>query len=139
MGKSVLLDAARQQAGDMTVLAAQGVESESELPFAGLHQLLRGALEHLPRIPLPQADHLRAALGLARGGAVDRFLVSAAVLSLLAEAAEHRPLLCLVDDAHWLDVASADALVFAARRLQAEPVAMLFAARGEGEIGRAHV
>src|SRR3712207_6966686 len=90
MGKSVLLDAAREQAGDMTVLVAQGVESESELPFAGLHQLLRGTLQHLPRVPPPQADHLRAALGLARGGAVDRFLVSAAVLSLLAEAAEAR-------------------------------------------------
>ncbi|MFW3168863.1 LuxR C-terminal-related transcriptional regulator [Geodermatophilus sp. CPCC 206100] len=132
MGKSVLLDAARRQADDMTVLLAQGVESESELPFAGLHQLLRGTLQHLPRIPSPQADHLRAALGLARGGAVDRFLISAAVLSLLAEVAETRPLLCLVDDAHWLDVASADALVFAARRLHAEAVAVVFAARDSG-------
>ncbi|MGY1695446.1 ATP-binding protein [Geodermatophilus sp. SYSU D00814] len=131
-GKSVLLDAARQQAaGDVAVLVAQGVESESELPFAGLHQLLRGALQHLPRIPLPQADQLRAALGLIRGGAVDRFLVSAAVLSLLAEAAEERPLLCLIDDAHWFDAASADALVFTARRLQAEPVALVFAARDD--------
>ncbi len=133
MGKSALLGAARQRAGNMTVLCAQGIESESELAFAGLHQLLRGVLAHLPALPPPQADELRSALGLARRGPVDRFLVSVGVLGLLAEAAEERPVLCLVDDAHWLDVASADALVFAARRLLAERIAVLFATRdGDG-------
>src|SRR3712207_297588 len=117
----------------MTVLRAQGVEAEVELAFAGLHQLLRGVLDPLPRLPEPQQQELGAALGLASGGTANRFLISAAVLSLLAEAAEERPVLCLVDDAQWLDQASAEALLFAARRLRAEPVAMVFAARDTGE------
>ncbi len=133
IGKSALLEATQRRAEGMTVLRAQGVEAEVELAFAGLHQLLRGVLEHLPRLPEPQQRELGAALGLASGGAVNRFLISAAVLSLLAEAAEERPLLCLVDDVHWLDRASAEALLFAARRLRAEPVAMVFAARDTGE------
>src|SRR3712207_1393876 len=132
MGKSALLEAAVRMADGMTVLSAHGVESESELPFAGLHQLLRGVLAHLPRLPPPQTEHLRAALGLSAAPPVDRFLVSAAVLGLLAEAAEDRPLVCVVDDAHWLDAASAEALLFAARRLRAEPVAIVFAAREDG-------
>jgi ATP/maltotriose-dependent transcriptional regulator MalT len=132
VGKSALLEDARERGSDMRVLACAGVEAESALPFAALHQLLRPVLRHLEKVPKPQADALRGALGLAAGRGDDRFLVSLAVLSLLAEAAEQRPLLCLVDDAHWLDDASADALVFVARRLEAEGIVLLFAAR-EGE------
>jgi predicted ATPase len=133
VGKSALLEHARELAGDdMLVLRGVGVASEAQLPFAGVHQLVLPVLPHLRRLPTPQADALRGALGLAAGGGKQRFLVSLAVLSLLADAAGERPLLCLVDDAHWLDDASADALAFVARRLQAEPIVMLFAAR-EGE------
>jgi DNA-binding CsgD family transcriptional regulator len=134
VGKSALLEEARAQAADMRVLGSRGVESEARLPFAGLHQLLRPVLDRADELPDAQAGALRGALGLAASGAGrERFLVSVAVLSLLAEVAEERPLLCLVDDAHWLDEASADALVFVARRLEAERIAMLFAAR-EGEV-----
>lgn len=135
VGKSALLEDARDQAGDMRVLTGAGVESEAHLPFAALHQIVRPVLRHVEDLPQPQAAALRGALGLAAGGSDDRFLVSLAALSLLAEAAERRPLLCLVDDAQWLDDASADALVFVARRLEAERIVMLFTAR-EGEIRR---
>jgi DNA-binding CsgD family transcriptional regulator len=133
VGKSALLEDARERASDMQVLACAGFEAESALPFAALHQLLRPVLHHLEKVPRPQADALQGALGLAAGRGDDRFLVSLAVLSLLAEAAEDRPMLCLVDDAHWLDDASADALVFVGRRLEAEGIVLLFAAR-EGEL-----
>jgi ATP/maltotriose-dependent transcriptional regulator MalT len=133
VGKSALLEDARERASGMQVLACAGIESESALPFAAVHQLLRPGLRHLEKVPRPQADALRGALGLATARGDDRFLVYLAVLSLLAEAAEQRPLLCLVDDAHWLDDASADALVFVARRLEAEGIVLLFAAR-EGEV-----
>jgi DNA-binding CsgD family transcriptional regulator len=133
VGKSALLADARDQAGDMRVLSGAGVESEAQLPFAALHQIVRPVLGHVESLPQPQATALRGALGLAAGGSDDRFLVSLAVLSLLAEAAEDRPLLCLVDDAQWLDDASADALVFVARRLEAESIVMLFGAR-EGDV-----
>ena len=117
----------------MTVLSARGIESEAHLPYAGLHQIVRPVLEGLDHLPAPQARALRGALGLEAGAGDEWFLVSLAVLSLLAEAAERKPLLCVVDDAHWLDDASSESLVFAARRLEAEGIAMLFAAR-EGEI-----
>jgi DNA-binding CsgD family transcriptional regulator len=134
VGKSALLEAARTEATDMRVLNSRGVESETTLPFAGVHQLLHPVLDRFDELPDPLAAALRGALGLeAAGPGRERFLVSVAVLSLLAEVAEERPLLCLVDDAHWLDDASADALVFVARRLEAERIVMLFAAR-EGEI-----
>jgi DNA-binding CsgD family transcriptional regulator len=129
VGKSALLEDAREQAAGLRVLGCTGVEAESALPFAALHQLLRPVLGHLGTVPRLQAEALSAALGLGAGRGDDRFLVSVAVLSLLAEAAERRPLLCLVDDAHWLDDASADALVFVARRLEAEGIVLLFAAR----------
>jgi DNA-binding CsgD family transcriptional regulator len=129
VGKSALLEDAREQAAGMTVLSGSGVESETQLPYAGLHQLLRPVLDHLDALPDPQARALRGALGLGTGVGDEWFLVSAAVLSLLAEAAERKPVVCLVDDAHWLDDASAEALVFAARRLAAEPIALIFAAR----------
>ena len=117
----------------MTVLGGCGIESEASLPYSGLHQVLRPILPAIDRLPAPQARALRAALGLADGAGDQWFLVSLAVLSLLSEAAEDGPLLCLVDDAHWLDDASAESLVFAGRRLEAEGVAMLFAAR-DGEV-----
>ena len=133
VGKTVLLEDARTSARDMHVLSARGVESESELPFAALHQLLRPALRLLDRLPGPQAIALRSALGLADGGAQERFLIYSGCLSLLSELAEERPVLCLVDDAHWLDAGSSDALQFVARRLDAEGVALLFSAR-EGDV-----
>ncbi|HEV8650902.1 MAG TPA: AAA family ATPase [Actinomycetes bacterium] len=128
-GKSALLQDAVAQASDMQVLEARGIESEAELAFAGLHQLLRPALGQLEGLPPPQATALRAAFGLEQGRGDDRFLVSVAVLSMLAEAAERQPVLGVVDDAHWLDEASTNALVFVARRLEAEGVVLLFAAR----------
>jgi DNA-binding CsgD family transcriptional regulator len=133
VGKSALLEDARERASGMQVLSGEGIESEAELPFAALHQLVRPILGSMAGLPEPQARALRAALGLAEGGGEDRFLVSLAVLSLLAEAAEQHPVLCLVDDAHWLDDASGDALVFAARRLEAEAIVMLFATR-DGDV-----
>jgi ATP/maltotriose-dependent transcriptional regulator MalT len=132
IGKTALLEDARDRATDMRVLSARGVEAESELAFAALQQLIRPALGHLDQLPAPQATALRAALGLAEGAGEERFLVFAACLSLLSELAERRPVLCLVDDAHWLDEASADALRFVARRLDAEGIVMLFAVR-DGE------
>jgi hypothetical protein len=131
IGKTALLAHAAQRAGGMQVLRVVGVESEAELAFAGLHQLLWPLHDDIERLPPPQADALRVAFGLAGApaGGPNRFLVALATLSLLAEAAEQLPVLCLVDDAHWLDGSSADALLFVARRLEAEGVAMLFAAR----------
>ena len=130
-GKSALLKYAAKQAEGMAVLRAVGIEAEVELAFAGLHQLLRPVQRHVASLPGPQAAALRAAFGL-ETGEHDRFLVSAGVLSLLADVAETQPLLVIVDDAQWLDGASADALVFSARRLQAEGVVVLFGAR-EGD------
>jgi DNA-binding CsgD family transcriptional regulator len=129
IGKTALLEDAREQATDMQLLTARGVETETNLPFAGLHQLTRSALHLIGRLPPPQADGLRGALGLADTGRADRFLVSVACLTLLSELAEGGPVLCLVDDAQWLDAPSSDALLFVARRLGAEGIAMLFAAR----------
>jgi AAA ATPase domain len=136
IGKSAVLGYAVQQAAAGTLmLRADGVEAESDLPFAGLYGLLRPILGHLRELPQPQAAALAGALGLAPATGSDRLLISAAVLGLLAAAAEDRPVLCVVDDAQWVDRPSAGALVFAARRLQAERLAMLFGAR-EGEVRR---
>ncbi|MEU4544789.1 helix-turn-helix transcriptional regulator [Nonomuraea dietziae] len=125
-GKSALLDHAAEEREGLRVLRAGGIETESELPFATLHQLLRPLLGGLDALPEPQADALRGALGLARSEGRDRFLIGLATLTLLAE---HAPLLCLVDDAHWVDRASLEALLFAARRLDAEGVVLIFATR----------
>src|ERR1700722_8374204 len=136
-GKSALLEFVVTRAPDCRIARAAGVESEMELAFAGLHQLCGPMLDHLDHLPGPQRDALGTAFGLSAGGAPDRFLVGLAVLSLLAEVAEEQPLVCVVDDAQWLDQASAQTLAFVARRLLAEPVALIFAARTGGtEQGR---
>ncbi|MFF5210548.1 AAA family ATPase [Streptosporangium sp. NPDC000396] len=127
-GKSALLRWAGSNQ-EFRVLSCTGVESEAELPFAALQSMLSGAMGHLPGIPGPQAEALRAALGLAAPGGDNRFLVGLATVSLLAELSADGPVLCLVDDAQWLDRPSAEALAFAARRLAAEGVFLLFAAR----------
>ena len=129
VGKTALLDYAVQEAADPRVARAAGVESEMELAFAALHQLCGPMLDRLDRLPGPQRAALGTAFGLEAGPPPDRFLVGLAVLSLLSEAAAKRPLACVVDDAQWLDRASAQALAFAARRLHAESVLMMFAAR----------
>jgi DNA-binding CsgD family transcriptional regulator len=133
VGKSALLEYTAGAAVDMRVARATGVESEMELAFAGVHQLCAPLLDRLEGLPGPQRDALGIAFGLRGGGAPDRFLVGLAVLTLLSEAAEDRPLLCLVDDAQWLDRASAQVLAFVARRLLADPVGLLFAVRDPGE------
>src|SRR4051794_40188201 len=127
-GKSTLLADALASAADMRLLRTSGVESESPLAFAALQRLLWPLRSGIDTLPAPQAAALRAAMGEAEGDG-ERFLTFLGTLSLLAEAAESAPVLVVVDDAHWLDDASAAALLFAARRLQAEPVALLFAAR----------
>jgi DNA-binding CsgD family transcriptional regulator len=132
VGKSALLSYARTRGADLRILQAVGVEPEIELPFAALYQLLRPVFPYLDRIPDVQATALRSALAIAPGDTDNRFAIALAVLSLLAEVASDGPLLCLVDDAHWLDQPSADTLSFVARRLEAEGIVMLFAAR-EGD------
>jgi len=129
IGKSALLAYAEDQAGGMNVLRARGVQSEAQIPFSGLFELLRPALTTIDRIPRPQADALEGALALRPSRGEDRFAIGAATLSLLAAYAERSPLLVLVDDAHWLDGSSANALLFAARRLAADPVAVVLAVR----------
>jgi DNA-binding CsgD family transcriptional regulator/tetratricopeptide (TPR) repeat protein len=129
VGKTALLDYLAGRASGCRVVAAAGVESEMELAFAGLHQLCAPMLDRLGRVPGPQREALRTAFGMSAGPAPDRFLVGLAVLGLLSEAAGERPLVCLVDDAQWLDDASAQVLAFVARRLAAEPVALVFADR----------
>ena len=111
------------------MLHAIGVEGEMELAFAGLQQLSAPLLDRLERLPAPQAEALATAFGLRGGDAPDRFLVSLAVLSLLGDAAEDQPVICLVDDAQWLDRASAQVLAFVARRLLAESVGLVFGFR----------
>jgi DNA-binding CsgD family transcriptional regulator len=133
VGKSALLQYAVEAAPDLEVVRAVGVESEMELPFASLHQLCAPMLDGLGRLPAPQRDALRVVFGLDAGPPPDGFLVGLAVLSLLSELAEERPLLCVVDDSQWLDQASARTLGFVARRLRAEPVGLVFAAREPGD------
>ena len=133
MGKTALLDYLAEHASGCRVARAVGVESEMELAFAGLHQLLAPMLDRLPRLPGPQGEALRTAFGLGSGVPPDRFLVGLGVLGLLAEVAEEHPLVCLVDDAQWLDRASARVLGFAARRLEAESVGLVVAAWVPGE------
>ena len=134
VGKTVLLDYLARRASDAACLVtrATGVQSEMELAFAGLHQLCAPILSHAERLPGPQRDALRTAFGLTAGPPPDRFLVGLAVLSLLSEVAGERPLIGVIDDVQWLDQASAQTLGFAARRLAADPVGLVFAARDPG-------
>src|SRR5580693_7339339 len=129
VGKTALLDYVAGHAPGCRVVRATGVQSEMELAFAGLQQLCKPLLDHLDRLPGPQRAALQTAFGLSAGPAPDRFLIGLAVLSLLSDAAGEQPLICLVDDEQWLDHASAQALGFAARRLDAESVGLVFAAR----------
>jgi predicted ATPase len=133
VGKTALLEYAVGSASDMRGVRAAGVEAEMELAFATLHQLCVPLLGWLERLPGPQRDALATTFGLSEGAVPDRFLVGLAVLGLLSEAAEERPLVCLVDDAQWLDRASAQVLAFVGRRLLAEPVVMLFGTRKPSE------
>ena len=127
VGKTALLDYLAGRASGCRVARAAGVQSEMELAFAGLHQLCAPMLDHAESLPGPQRETLRTAFGLSAGPAPDRFLVGLAVLGLLSEVTGDRALMCLVDDVHWLDRASAQVLGFTARRLAAD------------QIGRAHV
>ena len=136
IGKSTLLDHLESRATAFRVARATGVESEMEFAYGGLHQLCGPYLDELRRLPDPQRGALETAFGLAAGEAPDRFLVGLAVLSLLAGLAEHGPLLCLADDAQWLDPASLQTIAFVARRLLAEPIAVAIAVR-EPTDGRA--
>ena len=132
VGKTALLNHLAKHAAGCQVLRVAGVKSEMELAFAGLHLLCAPMLNRLDRLPVPQREALRTALGLSTGPTPDRFLVGLAVLTLLAETAGERPLICVIDDVQWLDRASAQALGFTARRLAADPVGLVFAARVPG-------
>ena len=122
VGKTALLEYLAEQASGCRVVRAAGVQSEMELAFAGLHQLLGPMLDHLEHLPVPQSGALRTAFGVSPGSVPDRFLVGLAVLGLLSDVAEAQPLICLIDDEQWLDRASAQVLAFVARRLGAESV-----------------
>lgn len=137
-GKTALLDDLAEACHGVTLLRTQGIESESPLAFASLHRLLRPVLPLLDRIPPPQARALDLAFGRHDGDPVDPFLVAVATLSLVTEAAEIQPVLAMVDDAHWLDAASADALLFTARRLDADRVVLLFSVRDGLEMSFPH-
>jgi len=134
-GKSALLEylAGRAQDAGCRVISSAGTKPEMEWAFAGLHGLLNSVLDQAERLPVPQRDALLTALGLTAGPSPDRLLLGLAVLSLLSGASTADPLICLVDDAQWLDRASAQALAFAARRLASCPVALVFATRDMGE------
>jgi len=133
VGKTALLRYLKERAMGLRVVRAVGVQSEMELAFAGLHQLCRPLLDRLDDVPGPQRDALLTAFGLSAGPPPDRFLVGLAALSLLSAAAEDRPLIAIVDDAQWLDRASAQALGFVGRRLAADAVGLVFAARVPGD------
>ena len=137
VGKSALLSDASSRAAGARVLWTQGIESESPLAFAALHRLLRPVLPYLDRLPAPQARALRGAFGEQDSSVADRFAVFLATLSLLSEAAEERTVIAVMDDVQWLDAASAEALLFVARRLLADRVALVFGAR-EGDVRTFH-
>jgi DNA-binding CsgD family transcriptional regulator len=131
IGKSALLDYAVRLAADITVIRVGGVESEMELPFAALHQFCRPMLPHLDDLPVPQRAAVATAFGMSGGAPPDRFFVGLAVLNLLSEQCAQGPVLCVIDDTQWMDTTSFQTLAFVARRLQAEPVLVLFATRDD--------
>src|SRR5258705_7279379 len=133
VGKTALLEYAVESAAGLRVARVAGVESEMELAYAALQQLCAPMLDKLESLPDPQREALGVAFGLNMGAAPDRFLVGLAALSLLSEVAEQQPLVCVIDDAQWLDRASAQALAFVARPLLAEPVALVVGTREPGE------
>ena len=133
VGKTALLGYLVARASGCRVVRAAGVQSEMELAFASLHQLVVPMLDGIERLPAPQCDAVRTAFGMSAGPAPDRFLLGLAILGLLADAAEERPVICIVDDEQWLDRASAQTLAFVARRLDTEAVALVFAARTPGD------
>jgi DNA-binding CsgD family transcriptional regulator len=133
IGKTALLDYLTTSASDLTIVRAVGAESEMELAFASLHQLCAPLLDRLGSLPPPQRQAMETVFGLSEGTPPDRFLVGLAVLSLFSAEAEQRPLLCIVDDAQWVDQTSALTLAFVARRLQAEPIGMVFSTREPAE------
>ena len=137
VGKTALLEHAIESASGLIVLRAVGVESEMELAYAALHQLCAPLLDRVDRIPAPQREALETTFGLREGPVPDRFLVGLATLSLFSEAAQERPLVCVIDDAQWLDQASAQVMAFVARRLVAESVVVLAGTReAAGKYGR---
>src|SRR3984885_8730226 len=133
IGKTALLGQLIEHASGCIVVRATGVQADMELPFAGMQQLFGSMLGSLGRLPDPQRDAVEVAFGLRSGPAPDRFEVGLAMLGLLAEVAEREPLVCVVDDAQWLDQASARTLAFVARRLMAESVALVFAVRDSAD------
>ena len=133
VGKTALLGYLVARASGCRVVRAAGVQSEMELAFASLHQLVVPMLDGIERLPAPQCDAVRTAFGMSAGPAPDRFLLGLAILGLLADAAEERPVICIVDDEQWLDRVSAQTLAFVARRLDTEAVALVFAARTPGD------
>src|SRR3954464_10961830 len=133
VGKTALLEHLSAAADGCRIAQAAGVESEMELAFAGLHALCAPMLGRLENLPHPQRDAVDTAFGLSAGPPPDRFLVGLAVLSLLADAAEEQPLVCIIDDAQWLDRVSAQTLSFVARRLLAERVGLVFALRDSND------
>lgn len=132
VGKTALLRYAVNAADGFRCVQVTGVESDMELAYAGLQQLCAPLMHHLDELPTPQREALDVAFGRGAGAAPDRFLVGLAVLSLLAAATDDQPLLCVVDDAQWLDQVSVQTLAFVARRFLAEPIVLLFAARDTG-------
>src|SRR6476661_457586 len=136
VGKTALLDDLVEKAGSLRIVRTAGVEGEMELPFAAVQQLCAPISALGERLPGPQRDALEIAFGLGPGPAPNPFLVALAVLGMLSDAARERPLLCVIDDAQWLDRASAQVLAFAARRLAVERIAMVFAARDVADAPR---
>src|SRR5262245_57422011 len=133
VGKTALLDYLAEHSSGCRVARAAGVQSEMELAFAGLHQLCEPMLDRLDRLPVPSRIALRTAFCVRSGSPSERFFVGLAMLNLLADVAEEQPLICLVDDEQWLDHASAQVLAFVARRLEAESVGLVFAARAPSD------
>ncbi|HEX6393795.1 MAG TPA: ATP-binding protein [Acidimicrobiales bacterium] len=134
IGKTALLDYAAQAGEEFQVVRTAGIEGEMDFPYSGLHRLCKPSLAFLEHLPLPQREALAVSLGLSVGQAPELFLVALAVLGLLSEAANEWPVLCIIDDAQWLDRESARALAFIARRLLAERIALVFAMREPGNL-----